>query len=306
MPEPDCFPYSALPERPPLKWPDGARVALWVLPNIEHYEYLPSFINGRNPWPRSPHPDVLGYGLRDYGNRVGVWRMFDCLDKHDIRATVSLNFGIVEHYPQIWEAMEARRYDYLCHGLYNTRYLWNLPEDEEREVIRDCVEILKRANGTQLAGWFGPAVSGTMRTAGLAAEHGISYIADYFHDDQPTPVRTAHGDLVSVPYSMEINDAVGYRYQVEGADFERMIRDAFDVLYEEGANSGRVMAICLHPYLYGQPHRVKYLDRALEYVLGHEGIWQATGSEIAAWAKQNWLPELAASEAPSQGGRRDA
>ena len=173
------FPYSPLPERPRLRWPGGERVALWVLPNIEHYEYRPPLINGRDPWPRMPHPDVLNYGLRDYGNRVGVWRMFDCLDRHEIRSTISLNFGVIEHYPDIWEAMEARSCDYLCHGLYNTRYLWNLPENEERKVIRDCVEILRKANGTQLNGWFGPAVSGTLRTADLAAEHGIGYIADY-------------------------------------------------------------------------------------------------------------------------------
>ena len=157
MPEPDRFPYSPLPERPRLKWPDGARVALWVLPNIEHYEYQPALINVRDPWPRTPHPDVLNYGLRDYGNRVGVWRMFDCLNRHNIRATISLNFGIIEHYPDIWEAMEARQYDYLCHGLYNTRYLWDLSEDETREAIRDCVDILRKANGSQLNGWFGPA-----------------------------------------------------------------------------------------------------------------------------------------------------
>ncbi|MCX8231948.1 MAG: polysaccharide deacetylase family protein [Alphaproteobacteria bacterium] len=286
------FPYSPLPERPRLSWPGGARVALWVLPNIEHYEYRPPLINGRDPWPRAPHPDVLNYGLRDYGNRVGVWRMFDCLDRHDIRSTISLNFGVIEHYPDIWEAMEARQCDYLCHGLYNTRYLWNLPEDEERDVIRDCVGILRKANGTQLNGWFGPAVSGTLRTADLAAEHGIGYIADYYHDDQPMPIRTTHGDLVSVPYSMEINDAVVYRNHTEGEEFERMIRDTFDVLYAEGKESGRVMAICLHPYLYGQPHRVKYLDRALGYILGHEGVWQATGTEIAQWSLEHWLPQL--------------
>ena len=164
MPEPVRFPYSPLPERPRLEWPDGARVALWVLPNIEHYEYRPELVNVRDPWPRAPHPDILGYGLRDYGNRVGVWRLFDCLDKHNIRSTVSLNFGLIEHYPQIWEAMEARQCDYLCHGLYNTRYLWNLPEEEERAVIRDCVDTLRKANGSQLQGWFGPAASGTGRT----------------------------------------------------------------------------------------------------------------------------------------------
>jgi len=294
MPEPDRFPASPLPLRPKLEWPGGARVALWVLPNIEHYEYRPAFVNGREPWPRAPHPDVLGYGVRDYGNRVGVWRMFDCFDRHDIRCTVSLNFGVIEHYPEIWEAMEARGYDYVCHGFYNTRYLWNLPEADEHAVIADCVETYRRYSGRQLQGWFGPAVSGTARTADICAELGIGFMADYYHDDQPMPVRTARGDLVSIPYSMDVNDAVVYRWQSEGEEFRRMMCDMFDVLYAEGAESGRVMPLCLHPYLYGQPHRLKYLDETLAYILGHEGVWQATGTEIADWARTQWFPKLEA------------
>ena len=137
------------------------------------------------------------------------------------------------------------------------------------------------------------AVSGTFNTADIVKELGISYTADYYHDDQPTLVRTKHGPLPCVPYSMEINDAQVYRWQTEGAEFARMIRDAFDTLYEEGAETGRVLAICLHPFLYGQPHRLKYLDEALAYVMSHEGVWQATGSEIADWAMREWLPSWA-------------
>lgn len=291
--EPDRFPYSPLPTRPKLDWPGGARLALWILPNIEHYEYRPAHVNVRNPWPRMPAPDVHGYGTRDYGNRVGLWRMLDVLDRHAVRATVSLNFGVIEHYPEILAAMEARGYDYLCHGLYNTRYLWNMPEDDERAIIHDSIETLKRHTGKMLPGWFGPAVSTTLRTPDLVAEAGIRYIADYYHDDQPTPIRTAHGPLLCVPYSMDLNDAITYRWHHEGPEFARMIRDAFDVLYAEGAESGRVMAICLHPYIYGQPHRAKYLDEALAYCLGHDGVWQATGAEIADWCHAHWLPKIA-------------
>ena len=129
-------------------------------------------------------------------------------------------------------------------------------------------------------------------------ELGIRYIADYYHDDQPTLVRTKHGPLPCVPYSMEINDAQVYRWQTEGAEFARMIRDAFDTLYEEGAETGRVLAICLHPFLYGQPHRLKYLDEALAYVMSHEGVWQATGSEITDWANAR----MAAFLGPAGGG----
>jgi len=282
--EPDRFPYSAIVDRPKLTWPGNARVAVWVLPNIEHYEYQPVHQNLRNPWPRSPHPDVLGYGDKDYGNRVGVWRMFDLMDKHNIRCTVSLNFSVIEHYPEIFEAMEARNYDYLCHGIYNTRYLWNLPEEEERAVIQDCVETLRKATGRQLAGWFGPAASFTLNTPDLIAEAGIKYTSDWYHDDQPFPMNTRSGkQLITVPYSMDINDAIEYRYHTEGQEFARMICDHFDTVYQEGAESGRVMAIALHPYLYGQPHRIRHLDRALAYIKSHRDVWWATGEEIADW-----------------------
>ena len=117
--EPDRFEYSPIVDRPKLRWPNDERVAIWVLPNVEHYEYLPRLQNVRNPWPRSPHPDILGYGVRDYGNRIGFWRMTDLMDKHNIRCTVSLNFSVIEHYPEIFEEMEQRHYDYLCHGIYN-------------------------------------------------------------------------------------------------------------------------------------------------------------------------------------------
>ena len=122
--EPNLVPYSPILHRPPLRWPNGARVALWVVPNIEHYEYLPKFVRTRDPWPRSPHPDVLGYSQRDYGNRVGLWRLFEVTDALGIRCTVSLNMAVLEHFPEILGAMEARGWEYMSHGIYNTRYHW--------------------------------------------------------------------------------------------------------------------------------------------------------------------------------------
>ncbi|MGH7152348.1 MAG: hypothetical protein ACREF3_00355, partial [Acetobacteraceae bacterium] len=117
--------YSPILHRPRLRWPGDARVALWVVPNIEHYEYLPASIRQRDPWPRSPHPDVLGYAQRDYGNRVGLWRLFGVTDALGVRCTVSLNMAVIQHYPSILEAMEARGWEYMSHGIYNTRYHWN-------------------------------------------------------------------------------------------------------------------------------------------------------------------------------------
>jgi peptidoglycan/xylan/chitin deacetylase (PgdA/CDA1 family) len=182
----EFFTFSPIKARPLFKWPGGARIALWVVPNIEHYEYLPGPVRVRNPWPRMPHPDVLGYSLREYGNRVGVWRMLDVMDKHKIRCTVSLNLAM---HPEIMHACEARGYDTLCHGIFNTSYLWEMPEDEERAYIAECVARFRKLTGRQLRGWFSPGVSYTPRTLDLVAESGFTYSADLYHDDQPTPLK---------------------------------------------------------------------------------------------------------------------
>ena len=292
--EPDRFTYSPIVTRPKIVWPNDCRVALWVVPNIEHYEYLPLPWRGREPWPRSPSPDVLGYGIRDYGNRVGVWRMFEVMDRHDIRCTVSINISVLDHYPEIFEACEQRRWDYLCHGVYNTRYLWNLSVDEEREVIADCVETFRRVTGRKLAGWFGPAASFTLNTPDLVAEAGFKYCTDWYHDDQPFPMKVRKGRLITIPYTMDLNDAIEYRHPTEGEEFAQMVKDHFDTVYREGAENGRVMCIAVHPYMMGQPHRIKHLDAVLGYILGHDGVWKATGEEIADWYYANGLPALQA------------
>jgi peptidoglycan/xylan/chitin deacetylase (PgdA/CDA1 family) len=202
--------------------------------------------------------------------------------------------SVLDHYPEIFEACEARRWDYLCHGVYNTRYMWDLSEQEEREVIGDCVETYRRVTDRKLAGWFGPACSFTINSPDLVAEAGFKYCTDWYHDDQPFPMKVRKGRLITVPYSMEINDAIEYRHATEGEYFAQMIRDNFDTLYREGADSGRVMCIALHPYMMGQPHRIKHLDSALAYILSHDGVWKATGEEIADWYVDNCLPELQA------------
>ena len=181
----------------------------------------------------------------------------------------------IEHYPEIFEAMEARNYDYLCHGIYNTRYLWSLSEDDEREVITNCIETLRKETGKKLPGWFGPAASFTVNTPDLVAELGIKYTSDWYHDDQPFPLKTrSKNQLITVPYSMDINDAIEYRYHTEGEE------------------SGRVMAIALHPYLYGTPHRIRFLDKALSYIKSHKDVWWATGEEIADHYIEHHLPTI--------------
>jgi len=287
--DPYRFGYSPIVERPKLSWPGGARVAVWVCPNIEHYEYLPAEVRVRNPWPRMPHPDVLGYGGRDYGNRVGLWRMFEVMDKHAIRCTVSLSMSVIEMYPEILEAMEARRWEYMSHGYFNTRYHWGYAPEEEREVIEHSKATHLRLTGRKLRGWFSPAVSFTLSTPDLVKEAGLEYICDFYHDDQPTPLATRHGTLMHVPYTMDLNDALIYRQPVEAEEFAKMIIDHFDTVYREGTENGRVMCIALHPYMMGAPHRVKHLDRALGYIRQHKDAWFCTAEEILDWYTANGL-----------------
>ena len=306
--EPDRLDYSPILTRPKLTWPGNKRVALWVVPNVEHYEYLP-VVRVRNPWPRMPHPDVLNYGVRDYGNRVGLWRMIEMLDQHKLPITVSLNLANYEHYPEIMQAQESRNWEILCHGLYNTQYVWNMPIDEERALIAECVATHMRLTGRDLPGWFSPAASNTVNTADLVAEAGITYYSDWYHDDQPTPLRvkngkTKAGRLVSVPYTMDINDFYLTRTQIEGEEFAQMAIDQFDQLYRDAVDgSGRVMCVALHPFIMGQPHRIRHLDRLLRHMLAHDGVWPATGLQIARHYIDHHLPAVEAhlaTEAPAR------
>jgi allantoinase len=292
--EPGLVPYSPLPHRPVLRWPNDARVALWLVPNIEHYEYLPKFVRTRDPWPRSPHPDVLGYAQRDYGNRVGLWRLFQLTDELGIRCTVSLNMTVIQHYPAILEAMEKRNWEYMSHGIYNTRYHWDFTEDEERAAMLESREIHRRLTGREQRGWFSPAITNTPRTFDLAAECGYDYTADLYHDDQPFPLRVKSGSLLSIPYSVDLNDAILLRHGEEVGEFARQIRDYFDTVYAEGAEHGRVMCIALHPYWIGQPHRIKAFRAAVEYILSHPGVWVTAGADIVDWYRANHLQAVEA------------
>jgi len=292
---PDRVDYSPIIDRPIIKWPNGARVALWISPNVEHYEYMPDDDTARTPWPRTPFPDVQQYSYRDYGNRVGFWRMLETLDKYNIRSCVSLNVAVLEHFPEIRDAMVERNYDYMSHGIYNTRYLYTYTEEQEREFYRDTIETLKLHTGKQLKGMLGPAISGTERTPDLMADAGLIYHTDWMHDDQPVPIKVKSGKLISVPYSIELNDSSLLRdNHYEGDYFARICKAQFDQLYKEGAESGQVMCIALHPFLIGQPHRIKYLDEILSHIMSHEGVWQTTADEIAEYYIENHYDDAVA------------
>ena len=275
-------PYSPIVERPRFSWPGTARLALWIVPNIEYYRLLPA-VGSFDPWPRCPHPDIMNYGVRDYGNRVGFWRLIEVLDRHRVRATLSLNIACYRSFPEIRQACESRGYDVMCHGMYNTDVMFDLTEDQERAYIADCMMTFRRLTGRDFTGWFSPVASPTLTTADLVAEAGLRYTADFFHDDQPSELEVRGGRLLSLPYSMDVNEGWNLRFNIEAEEFVLSARDQFDRLYREGADIPRVMSLALHPYIFGQPHRIAHLDRLLSYILGHDGVWQATGIEIAEW-----------------------
>lgn len=283
--------YSAIVDRPTLRWPDDRGLAFWVAPNIEIYALDPAPNDYRTFWTRTPAPDAFEYGLRDYGNRVGFTRMLDVFDRYDIRPSVSLNVGVLTDLPGLIEPMLERGWDIFSHGIYNTEFLFGLDREAEREWVRRNIELVKTHTGLPLRGLFGPALSQNPQSMGIWAEEGIEYVVEWFVDDQPFPIHVPNGSLINVPYGWELNDArmmggVGFGGTLEADDFLLRSKDQFDTLYEEGKDSGRVMCLPLHPYLIGQPWRIDYLDRALDYVLSHDDVWVTTAGDIAEYYRE--------------------
>jgi peptidoglycan/xylan/chitin deacetylase (PgdA/CDA1 family) len=285
--EHDRFAYSPIIDRPPLRWPNGARVALWVIPNIEHFMFdrastsitavTAGFV-----------PDVLNYAWRDYGPRVGVWRMMEIMERYGVKGTVALNADVCEHYPRIIQAGNKLGWEWMGHGKNNSIMHANKSEDEERAMITGIVDTITRGTGKAPRGWLGPALTETHNTLDLLAESGIDYVADWVNDEQPYPVRVKKGQMTSIPYSVEINDIPAILDGKQSAEtFGRMIKDQFDVLYEDGAKTGRVMSICLHPFLIGHPYRAKYFADALAHITSRKEVWVTTGAEIIDWYRAN-------------------
>ena len=276
--------YSAADDRERIEWPGRARVALWIAVNVEHYEFVARPNPYRVVWSRVPQPDVFEYGSHDYGNRAGFWRLLEVFDHHKIRGTASLNLAVMDHFPEVRDAMVNRDWALMSHGVYNSSYLFGVSAEEERAFYRDSIERLHRHTGKKLKGMLGPAFSATAETPDLMAEAGLIYQADWFLDDQPFPLNVRSGSLIAMPYGREINDS----FLSATGEFVQACKDQFDVLYEEGAEGGRVMCIALHPHITGQPHRVRDLFDALEYILAHKGVWATTADDIADFYLENY------------------
>ncbi len=286
--DPGLFDYWPYKDRPKVVWPGGKKLAFWVAPNIEFYELDPPKNPHRTPWPR-PNPDVVGYSYRDYGNRVGHWRMMELMDKYKVRGSISLSVAMIQHHPEIIAACVERDWEFFSHGIYNTRYTYGMDEAQERAIIQDSIDTVKDATGQMIAGWLAPALTHTERTLDLLADMGLKYTCDLFHDDQPTPVKTPTGRFCSVPYSLEMNDSITFNVQnITPRRYIEILKTNFDRLYAEADTSGTVMCIPLHAYLIGLPYRLEPFEEILDYITGHDDVWVTTGREIAEYWTENY------------------
>jgi allantoinase len=273
------YEYSPIVTRPKLLWPKGARIAFYVGLNIEHYlvdRPSTSIFGGT----AALVPDPLNYGWRDYGVRVGIWRMIEALDKCNMRASVLLNSDVCARYPEIIKAGKERNWVWLAHGKNNSTFQAGMKVDDERKYLAEVVETISAATGHTVKGWLGPALTETFETPSLLKELGLSYVLDWCADDQPFPLKVP--GMISVPYSIELNDVtlfVGKSFS--GEAFYQMVVDQFDQLYKDSEKTGRVMSLCLHPFIINQPFRHKYLERALEYIARRSDVWLTTSDDIA-------------------------
>ncbi|TLG05371.1 polysaccharide deacetylase [Nocardia cyriacigeorgica] len=271
------YDYSPIVEREPIQWPGGARVAFYVGLNIEHFP-VDAPATSLNEATAGLVPDPLNYGWRDYGPRVGIWRIAEILDRHGIRASALVNSAVCEKYPQIIAAGQQRDWAWLAHGRDNATV--QSAVEDERAYLTDVITTIEKATGQRPRGWLGPALSETFDTPEILAELGLTYLLDWTADDQPFRLNVP--GLLSVPYSVELNDLGLFTMKsFTGPDFVQIVTDQFDQLYADSARGGRVMALALHPFVTGQPYRAKYLDQALEYIASHHGVWLTTSDEIA-------------------------
>ena len=279
----DRVPYTPIHGRPKLALPGGAWVAVWTIVNVENWQ--PDFPMPRTvlppPMGQPLLPDLPNWAWHEYGMRVGIWRFFDTLAKRGLKATFALNGTVCELYPEMCAAAHAAGWDFMGHG-WVQKPMHRV--DDQRAAIRATMGAIAKVTGKPPRGWESPGLTETPETADLLAEEGIEYVADWVLDDQPVPIRTRTGRLTSVPYTVELNDVAITAVQQQPSDtLLHRGRDQFDRLYQEGADIPRVMAISIHPYLTGVPHRIKYLEALYDYILGHDGVVMGTGAEILDW-----------------------
>jgi allantoinase len=274
----ELFPYSPIVDRPLLEWPGDAGVAFYLAVNVEHF-HIDRPALSINAGTSQLIPDPLNYGWRDYGVRVGIWRMMEVLDRLPITPSIALNSDVCTNYPQIIEAGKERDWCWVAHAQSNSLLHSGIEVEEERLRLTEMLGTLEDA-GLRPRGWLGSALSETFETARLLSDLGFQYVLDWCNDDQPYPLAVE--GMISVPYSIELNDiTIFVEHRISGPDFVQMVRDQLEQLLLDSRSTGRVMALAVHPFILGQPFRHRYLAEALEYVCSRDGVWLTTSDAIA-------------------------
>jgi allantoinase len=288
--------YDWLPiiKRGVLRWPDNARVALCVIVNLEHMEWsppegsyqLPTLSGGLDP---RPFPDYARLSHREYGHRVGIFRVLDVLERHRIKATVAMDVFTAENYPYLVRHCRQRGCEIIAHGMSVSRMITGkMSEQEERHYIQEGMERLRRATGAAPVGWLGPEYGESERTPQLLAEAGIRYLCDWPNDEQPYRLKTRQGELFALPIMLELDDVNALWYRRLAIDrYAELLSESIDRLYRDGVRNGRLLVLNLHPWLIGQPFRIGYLHDALGTMMHRQGVWAATGAEIIDWYRQH-------------------
>ncbi|MDR3495423.1 MAG: polysaccharide deacetylase family protein [Ancalomicrobiaceae bacterium] len=288
MPDHGRYAYSAIPQRPVYDWPGRRRLAIYVGLNLEWFSFGEGL--GAELASGGPQPDVLNYAWRDYGNRVGVFRLLKLFEELGLPVSLLVNSDMCVRAPEAIAPFVERGDEIVGHGRSNSERQGTLDEASERALIVESRDTLTAHTGKPPKGWLGPWISQSAVTLDLLQEAGFTYCLDWCHDDQPTWMKTRSGRILAVPYPQELNDIpqiVGRKR--EGEEFADMIVDAYDVLAEESAERPLVMGIALHAYLVGEPHRFKHLARALRHIVAGKHVWLTTSGAIAAHAMR--LPE---------------
>ena len=291
------YAFTPIIHRRPVGFPQGKRLAILIYVNIEHVPFgSTAAAHAVYPGTLQFSPDILNHGWRDYGNRVGLWRMMKAMDRHGFRGTVNLNSDVCREYPQIIEEGNARNWEWGAQGDNNTSVPCNMTVEQQREFIDRNLRIIEEATGKRPKGWLSMFLAESHDTPDLLAEAGIEYVSNYAHDELPVEMKVKSGSLLTMPYTLELNDVPTIAGKgASGEVFGQMIRDQFDVLYEESNDLPRIMSISMHPFISGHPFRMKHIESALAYVASHSSIWQTTGGEISDWYRANCMGDAMSS-----------
>ncbi len=289
----DYYAWSPLPHRKQLRWPDGARVAFSVLVSVDYRAIdapqgdglVQQLADGPGG---APHPDLGGFTNAEYALRVGIFRVMKVLDKYAIPVAVAMDAAVAERYPFIVAECKRRGWEFIGHGLMANYPLTNrTPAAVERAYIERSLGALEHATGTRPVGWFGHDYQETSQTPAVLRELGVSYVLDWPNDEQPYTMHTEHGELVSLPPLVELDDAYALIHRrVTPWRWEQLVKDAFDTLFEEGAETGKLLVLSLHASVIGRAFRIRSLDNVLGYITAQDGVWKAKAGDIAAWYRK--------------------